>query len=153
MLKAVKQTQEEPAVSRVGLESRRDSQFPAWFARQGTSLWRRTMPHSQHQQPIKSGPKVQVVPGGQGAGSWDSLSIENPTRSSCGQARYAAPRTFPLARVTVGACREHTPMPPVTMRAFISIAKPFKALIHLEEICHIPHNVCELPKSYYSENV
>ena len=122
------------ATSRVGLlERRRDSQFPARFARQGTSLWRRTMPHTaQLHQPLQpsSGLKVQVVPGGRRAGSrHEILSLEDgkATRWSCGEARYAAPRTFPLARVTVGACREHTPILTVTVPTFISNAKPFNS--------------------------
>ena len=129
--------------SRVGLERE-----TARFARQGTSLWRRTMPHSAPPTTIQNPvwpQSASCTSRTEWAGSCklapDPLSLsledEKATRWSCGQeARYAAPRTFPLARVTLRACREHTPILPVTIPTFIYIGKPFNgdSFIHLVEI-------------------
>ena len=129
--------------SRVGLE-RETARFAA---DKGPVFGGAQCRTAHHQQPFKtpSGLKVQVVPAGpsgRGAASLHeihslSLEDEKATRWSCGQeARYAAPRTFPLARVTLRACREHTPILPVTIPTFIYIGKPFNgdSFIHLVEI-------------------
>jgi len=99
------------------------------------SLWRRTMPHSSAppaptttQSLASNKCKLSQHRVGGEAASWHEMKSWSCFRRG-GEGRNAAPRTFPLARVTVGACREHTPMLPVTLPAFISIAKPFNAVV------------------------
>ena len=118
------------------------------------------MPHSSpgtsnHSKPrLASKCKLSQHRVGGEAASWHEIhSLEDEKHRSCGEARYAAPRTFPLARVTVGACREHTPMPPVTMPAFTSIAKPFKGdgpplVVLYTWKKYVTFLFCELPKVF-----